>query len=161
MLFADFFVASRLDHPSIIRSLAHVDFNHKYLDNIRFVEVNNLPAASQHLIAIEYVDDAKDETTLVWNIKNTDPNNHSLSNISQITLSSEPTYDNHAGTKSHVDSSPKNDRNRQQMSKVFNDQVIDFEDKDLKPSDSITANWIPCSHSKLSVKENMICLKIP
>ena len=42
-----------------MKNNAHVDFNHKNLDNVRFVEVNSLPNINQHLTPKkEYVDDA-------------------------------------------------------------------------------------------------------
>ena len=43
------YVDSRWKDPSIIRSTAHVDFNHKKLDNIRFSKINSLPAVREHL----------------------------------------------------------------------------------------------------------------
>ena len=38
------YVDSGLNDPSITRNDFHVDFNEKNLDNVRFVEVNSMPA---------------------------------------------------------------------------------------------------------------------
>ena len=38
-----------MNDQSIIRNTAHVDFNDKNLDNVRFVEVNSLPAVRERL----------------------------------------------------------------------------------------------------------------
>ena len=52
------YVDSRFNDPRFIRNNAHVDFNDKNLDNVRFVKVNSLPAVSEHLTPKLYVDDA-------------------------------------------------------------------------------------------------------
>ena len=44
--------------PSIRRYSAHVDFNEKNLDNVRFNKVKSLPAITEHLRAKIYVDQA-------------------------------------------------------------------------------------------------------
>ena len=51
------YVASGLNDPSIIRNTAHVDFNDKSLDNVRFVKVNSLPAVREHFTAKFYADE--------------------------------------------------------------------------------------------------------
>ena len=38
-----------MNDASIIRNTAHVDFNDKNLDNVRFVKVNSLPPSREHL----------------------------------------------------------------------------------------------------------------
>ena len=45
----------------MIKNTAHVDFNDKNLDNVRFVKVNSMPAVGEHLTAKHYVDNAIDE----------------------------------------------------------------------------------------------------
>ena len=52
------YVNNKLNDPSIIRKTAHVDFNNKNLDNVRFVKVNSLPAVREHLTPKFYVDEA-------------------------------------------------------------------------------------------------------
>ena len=43
------YVDIRLNDPSLIRNNAHVDFNDKNLDIVRFVKVNSMPAVREHL----------------------------------------------------------------------------------------------------------------
>ena len=56
--------------PSIIRNSAHVNFNDKKLDNVRFVKVNSLPVVREHPTPKFYNDDtisqSVDETSLIW-----------------------------------------------------------------------------------------------
>ena len=74
------YVDSRLNDPSIIRNTAHVDFNEKNLDNVRFVQVNSLPAVREHLTPKFYLDQAVsfsvDEHTLDRNNQDNNFNNH-------------------------------------------------------------------------------------
>ena len=42
-------VDTGLNHPSILKSTAHVVLNDKNLNNVRFVKVNFLFAVSQHI----------------------------------------------------------------------------------------------------------------
>ena len=49
---------SGLKDPSIIRNTAHVDFNDKNIDKVKFVKVNSLPAVGEHLTAKYYVDNS-------------------------------------------------------------------------------------------------------
>ena len=109
-----------------IRRNAQVNLNDKNLDNVRFVKVNSLPAVSQQLTPNQYVDDALDEPTLVRNSKNNDFNNHSLSNMSQITQNSKPIDDNHVVTKSYADSLSGKNGNRPGLSTVINNQDNEF-----------------------------------
>ena len=52
------YVDNEIKDPSIIKNTAHVDFNVKNHDNVRFVKVNSLPAVGEHLTAEYYVDNA-------------------------------------------------------------------------------------------------------
>ena len=52
------YVDKKFNDPSIIENTAHVDFNDKNLDNVRFVKVNSMPAVGEHLTAKYYVDNA-------------------------------------------------------------------------------------------------------
>ena len=48
----------KFNDPSIIKNTAHVDFNDKKLDNVRFVKINSMPAFGEHLTPKYYVDQA-------------------------------------------------------------------------------------------------------
>ena len=50
------YVDRRLKNPSIFRNNIHVDFIDKIFDNVRFVKVNIMPAAREHLTSKLYVD---------------------------------------------------------------------------------------------------------
>ena len=50
------YVDRGLNDPSTNRNNAHVDFNDKNLDNVRFVKVNSMPAVREHLTPKCYVD---------------------------------------------------------------------------------------------------------
>ena len=52
------YVDSGLNDPSVIQNTAHVDFNDKNLDNVRFVEKKSSPAVREHITPKFYVDEA-------------------------------------------------------------------------------------------------------
>ena len=87
---------------------------------------------------------------MVKTIKNTDFNKNSLCNTSQFTLNSEPTGDTQAVTKRYVDSVSKNDRNRQDLSKTYNDRDNQFDKFKLVDLDSITVNRSATSSNEVS-----------
>ena len=87
------------------------------------------------------------------NNKNNDLNNHSLSNISHITINYEPIDDNHIVHKAYVDSLSENERSRRDLSRVFNDQDNEFDNNRPKNLDSITVNRNPTLDDKLSNKK--------
>ena len=84
-----------------------------------------------------------DEPTSVGNNRNNDFNNQSLRKIPHITLNSEPTNDNHVATKSYLGSLSVNDRNRRDMSTLFNDHEIDSDNNKVTSLDSMTVNRNP------------------
>ena len=86
-----FYVDSGLRDPNIIKNTAQVDFNHKNLDTVRFVKVNNLPGVFQHLSPKQFVDDTVDKITLVRTYRISDFDSIDLSNISHTILYFDPT----------------------------------------------------------------------
>ena len=52
------FVDKKFNDPSITKNTAHVDFNDKNLDNVRFIKVNSMPSLGEHLTAKYFVDNA-------------------------------------------------------------------------------------------------------
>ena len=50
------YVDRKLNDPSIIKNTAHVEFNDKNLNIVRFVRVNSIPAVREHLTPKIYVD---------------------------------------------------------------------------------------------------------
>ena len=66
-----------------------------------------------------------DEQNLVRNVQADDLNNNSLTNISHMTLNSEPTDDNHCAIKPYVESLSENDRKRRSLSPTLENQDIE------------------------------------
>ena len=125
------YVDNKLNHPSIIKNTAHVDFNDENLPNVHFMKLNSNPAKREHARIKYYVDQSIDEPAPVRNFKIifkiNDFNNRFSSNILQITLNSERIDNIHIATKSYVDLLSENDRNRHDLSTVYNDQNNGFE----------------------------------
>ena len=93
--------------PSVIENTAHVDFNDKNPDFVRFFIVNSMPAADEHLSAEFSVDqvisNSVDGPTLVRNNQDNDFYNFSLSNINSITSKTQADNNNQVDTESFVD----------------------------------------------------------
>ena len=115
----------KLNDQSIRRNNANVDFTDKKMVKIRFVGVNSLLAIREHLTPNLYVDESIDGPTLVRNIQNKFFNNRFLYNTTHISLYSQPNDDNHAATKSHIDSLSENER-RCDLTLVMNNRNKDF-----------------------------------
>ena len=76
-----------------------IDCNDVKLASINFVKVNYQPAVNEHLTPIIYVDNEIDKTSLARNNQNNDFNNHTLTNLKNITLNTQAVNDNHVITK--------------------------------------------------------------
>ena len=74
-----------------------------------------------------YVYKAVDESTLLRNSRNININNHFLSNISFISINSEPIDDTHVVTKTYVDSLSENHRSWRDSSLAIGDQYKEFD----------------------------------
>ena len=206
------YVDNKFNDPSIIKNTAHVDFNDKNLDNVRFVKVNSMPAVGEHLTAKYYVDNAIskaiDESSLLrfdpdekleqdsiilnstltspktileiptknyvdnkFNdpsiIKNTDHvdfNDKFLHNVSGIGVNELPKWPNELTPKIYVDNALSDvisyidnlheiNRDRRDLSSVFNDQDTEFDNNKLSNLDSITVNRNPNLDNELSNKK--------
>ena len=131
--------------------------------NARFIQVNQLHQIDSHLIAKLYIDNSKDEISLVRNNQDNDFNNHNLININSITLNTQAVNDNQVLTKAYVDQfHEENERSRQDLCVYFydksndlikNNQDNDFNDEKLTNKDSITANRKPASDNELANKK--------
>ena len=115
--------------------------------------MNSYPAIGRHATANYYVDQNFnfDDLTLVRNEKIRTLSIF-LSNILQIPVNSEPTDDNRAATKCFVDSLSENDRNRRNMSIVFDDQGNKVYKNKITKLDSFTFNWNPLLDEEVSKK---------
>ena len=80
-----------------------IDFNDVKLENTIFVQVNYQPAVNKHLTPKVYVDNARDEITLIRNNQDNDFNNQNLSKINSNILITQAFIDNHVVIKAYVD----------------------------------------------------------
>ena len=151
------YIDNLFNDPSIIKNTAHVDFNDKSLYKVRFIEVNSMPAVGVQLIAKHYVDHAfsykVDESSLL----KLDPNeklklHEQDSKVLNSTLTS-PKTKIELPTKSYVDSSHESSRNRRNLSSLFNDQDIEFDNNKLTNLDSVTVNRNPISDNEMVKKK--------
>ena len=150
-------VNKKFNDPSIIKNTAHVDFNAKNLDNVRFVKVNRMPAVGEHLTAKYYVDNAIFYTVDESSLLRLDPDEKlKLDEQESIVLNSTLTSPKtiiELPTKSYFDSLHESSRNRRDLSSVFNDQDIEFDNSKLTNLDSITVNRDPSSDNELANKK--------
>ena len=148
---------NKFDYPSLKKNNAHVEFNDKNLDNVRFVKINSMPALREHLIPNIYVDNATsdgvDESTLL----RLDPDEklklHEQDSILLNSFSTLPKTIIELPAKSYVYSLHEINRNRQDLSSVFNDQDNEFDNNKLTCLDSITVNRDPNLDNELVNKK--------
>ena len=151
------YVDSGLNNPSMIRNTAHVDFNDKDLDNVRFVKVNSLLAVGDHLTPKFYVDEAishsVDESSMLkLHLKKKLKLDEQVSTNVNSTLTS-PKTNIEIPNKPYVDSLHESSRNRRHLSSVFNDQDNEFDINKLTTLDSVTANRNSYSDNELANKK--------
>ena len=138
------YVDNKFNDPSIIKNTAHVDFNDKNLDNVRFLEVNSMPASEEHLAAKYYVDNANRFSVDEPSLLRLDPDEKSKldeqdSMVPNSTLTS-PKAMVELPTKSYVDSLHENRRKRRDLSSVRNDQDNEFDNNNITNLNSVTIN---------------------
>ena len=161
------YVDNLFNDPSIIKNTAHVDFNDKNLDNVRFVKVNSMPAVGEHLTAKYYVDNAISNSVDEVSLLRLDPNEKlELDKQDSIILNStltDPTTIIEIPTKAYIDSlHEENERSRRDLGIDFYDESTDlvknnqdntFNDNKLTNLDSVTVNRDPNSDSELANKK--------
>ena len=150
------YVDKKFDDPSIINT-THVDFDDKNLNNVRFIKVNSFPAIPEHLTAKIYVDNAISSIVDESSLLRLDPEEKlNLDEQDSICLNSTLTSPQtiiEIPTKSYVDSLHEINRNRRDLSSVFNDQDNEFDDNKLTNLDSVTVNGNPSSDNELANKK--------
>ena len=147
-------VDKKFDDPSIIKNTAHVDFNDKNLDNVRFVKVNSMPAVGVHLTTKYYVDNAIVYTVDELLLLRLDPDEQlKLGDQDSIILNSTLTSLKtiiELPNKLYVDSLHESSRNRRDLSSVFNYQDNEVDNKKLTNLDSVVVNRKPTSDSEVT-----------
>ena len=155
------YVDNKFKDPSIIQNNAHIDLNDKNNTNARFIQVNQMPQIDFHLTAKLYVDQAVyywlDELSLL----RLDPEEKlKLDEQDSIILNSALTSPRtiiELPTKTYVDSLHEINRNRRDLSSVFNDQDNEFDNSKLTNLDSVIVNREPFSDNEVSKK---ICRRL-
>ena len=116
-----------------------------------------MPAVGEHLTAKYYVDDALFYSVDELSLLRLDPNeklklDEQNSIILNSTLTSPKTIIE-LPIKSYADSLHEINRNRRDLSSVFNDQDNEFDNNKLTNLDSITVNRNPSSNNDLANKK--------
>ena len=141
------YVDNKFNDPSIIKNTAHVDFNDKNLDNVRFVKVNSMPAVGEHITAKYYVDNAISDRVNEQSLLRLDPGEKLTQDsiILNSTLTSPKTIVE-LPTKSYVDNK-FND-----SSIIKNTDHVDFNDKNVDNVNSIKVNSLTTLYNHLTPK---------
>ena len=141
------YVDIKFNDPSIIKNTAHVDFNDKNLDNVRFVKVNSMPAVGEHLTAKYYVDNAISKAIDESSLLRFDPDEklEQDSIILNSTLTSPKTI-LEIPTKNYVD------KKFNDSSIIKNVDNIDFNDKDIDNVGWVKVNKWPKDAEHLTPK---------
>ena len=121
--YVDQALSNAIDEVTVVRTHPHSDFENNELSNIRSILLNSDPIEYNHAARRKhYVDNTIDESSLL----RLDPDEKlKLDEQDSINLSSPETSPKaiiELTTKSYVDSSHENNRNRRDLSSVFNDQ---------------------------------------
>ena len=116
-----------------------------------------MPAVGEHLTAKYYVDDALfysvDELSLLRLVPNEKLKLDEQNSIILNSTLTSPKTIIELPIKSYVDSLHEINRNRRDLSSVFNDQDIEFDNNKLTNLDSITVNGKPSSNNDLGNKK--------
>ena len=150
------YVDNKFNDSSIIKNTDHVDFNDKILDNVHSIKVNSYPTLDAQLTPKFYVDrfvlDHVDEGSLL----RLDPkgmiHHGKLDSIFPNSSITSPRTIIELPTKSYVESLHEINRDRRDLSSVFNDQDSEFDNNKLTNLDSITVNRNPNLDNELSNK---------
>ena len=109
-----------MNDSSIIKNTDHVDFNGKYIDNVRWIKVNELLEAPNDLTPNLYIDDAlldvlgyvnelheinrnKRDLSSVFNDQDNEFDKNKLTNLASITVNRNPNLDNELANKKYID----------------------------------------------------------
>ena len=141
------YVDNKFNDPSIIKNTAHVDFNDKNLDNVRFVKVNSMPAVGEHLTAKYYVDNAISKAIDESSLLRLD-NDEKLTQDTIVLNSaiSTPKTILEIPTKNYVD------KKFNDSSIIKNIDNVDFNDKDIDNVGWIKVNKWPRDAEHLTPK---------
>ena len=150
-------VDNKFNDSSIIKNTDHVDFNDKILDNVHSIKVNSYPTLDAQLSPKFYVDNYLLDNVHEASLLRLDPKGKiHYDNLDSIFVNSSITSPRtliELPTKSYVDSLHEINRNRRDLSSVFNDQDTEFDNNKLSNLDSFTVNRDPNLDNELSNKK--------
>ena len=151
------YVDNKFHDSSIIKNTDHVDFNDKILDNVHSIKVNSSPFLDSELTSKFYVDNFilnyVDEESLLRLDPKGKIHHGKIDSIFVNSSITSPKSIIELPTKSYVDSLHEINRDRRDLSAVFNDQDNEFDNNKLTNLDSITVNRDPNLDNELSNKK--------
>ena len=147
------YVDNKFNNSSIIKNVDNVDFNDKDIDNVGRIKVNKWPRDAEHLTPKLYVDNAIHESSLLRLHRDEKLKLDEQDSILLDSILIPPNMIIEIPTKSYVDSLHEINRDRRDLSSVFNDQDNEFDNNKLTSLDSITVNRDPNLDNELSNKK--------
>ena len=131
----DEFVSTNIDEASLLR----LDNDEKLkISEQDYITLNSNLTSPKTILNL-----ALHNQNLVKRNQNTDFQNHSLSNISSISVNELPIQNSHLCNKEYVDSLTENQRSRRDLTFVHNDVDNDMNDTKLLNLDSVIINREP------------------
>ena len=147
------YVDNKFNDSSIRKNVDNVDFNDKDIDNVGWIKVNKWPRDGEHLTPKLYVDNAIHESSLLSLHRDEKQKLDEQDSILLDSILIPPNTIIELPTKSYVDSLHEINRDRRDLSSVFNDQDNEFDNNKLTNLDSITVNREPNLDHELSNKK--------
>ena len=151
------YVDNKFNDPSIIENTDHVNFNDKILDNVHSIKVNSYPILDAELTSKFYVDNFVLDCVAEESLLRLDPKGKihygKLDSIFVNSSITSPRTIIELPTQSYVDSLHEINRDRRDLSSVFNDQDREFDNNNITNFDSITVNRNPNLDNELSNKK--------
>ena len=148
------YVDNKFNDPSIIKNTDHVDFNDKNLDNVHSIKVNHYPTLDAELTPKFYVDNFVLNNVGEESLLRVDPKSDihfgKLDSIFVNSPITSPRTIIELPTRSYVDSLHEINRDRRDLSSVFNDQDNEFDNNKLTNLDSVIVNRNPNLDNELA-----------
>ena len=160
-LYVDKAISDSIDESSLLR----LDPDEKLVqDTIVLNSTLPSPKTIIELPAKKYVENKFNDPSILKNTDHADFNNNYLDNVRMITVTELPEWPNELTSKFYVDRALSEllsyvnelheiNRNKRDLSSVFNDQDTEFDNNKLSNLDSITVNRNPNLDNELSNKK--------